>query len=53
MYDGNVEIIAVSEIYEVSVSVYFGSEGHITRPSTVTVGQFVTKEVCIYSLVVN
>jgi hypothetical protein len=36
-YDGNVEI------YELSASVYFGSEGHITQLSIATIGQVATE----------
>jgi hypothetical protein len=39
VYGGNVEIIAITEICTVSVSVYFVYEGEITQPPTVTVGQ--------------
>jgi hypothetical protein len=37
IYGGNVEIIAISGIYKVFVSVYFASEGQITEPPTVMV----------------
>jgi hypothetical protein len=39
----NVEIIAITDIYGVSVSVYFVSGGEITHPPTVTVGQVVNE----------
>jgi hypothetical protein len=40
---GNDEIIHAgdNEIYEVCVSIHSVSEGHITQPTTVTVGQVV------------
>jgi hypothetical protein len=43
VYDDNVEIIAISEIYELSASVYFVSEGRITRPSIAAIGQVATE----------
>jgi hypothetical protein len=42
-YDGNSEIASINEIYEVSVDVYIVSEDQITQPSTVIIGQVVTK----------
>lgn len=33
-YVGNVEITAISEIHEVSVSVYFIHEGQVSQPSS-------------------
>jgi hypothetical protein len=38
-YGENVEIISISVIYEVSANVYFASEGQITQPPPVIVGQ--------------
>jgi hypothetical protein len=32
VYGGNIETINVTEIYEISVSTYFISEGQITKP---------------------
>jgi hypothetical protein len=40
VYGGNVEIIAVTGLYKVFVSVYFASEGQITEPPTF-IGQVV------------
>jgi hypothetical protein len=40
-YDGNVEIVAVAEIYEVCVSIYVASEGNMTQPPSAVVGQVV------------
>jgi hypothetical protein len=39
----NVKVIAVSEIYKLSVSIYFVPEGQIIHPLTVTVCQTVTE----------
>jgi hypothetical protein len=38
-----VEIVTISEIYKVFVSVYFVSEGHISQAPTIIVGQIVTE----------
>jgi hypothetical protein len=43
MNGGNVKIIAISEIYEASVSVYFVSESKITQPPTVIMAQVMTE----------
>jgi pyruvate/2-oxoglutarate dehydrogenase complex dihydrolipoamide acyltransferase (E2) component len=37
------EVIAIAETYKVLVDVYFVSEGQITQPRTVVVGQVVTE----------
>jgi hypothetical protein len=42
IYFGNVEISAVTEIYVVLQYFYFVSEGHMSQPLTVTIGQVVT-----------
>jgi hypothetical protein len=43
----NFEIIAITEIYKMIVSVYFVTEGKIARTTTAILGQVVTKK-CIY-----
>lgn len=43
VYGGNVERTAISEIYKMSVNIYFVSERQITQPSTVAFCQFVTE----------
>jgi hypothetical protein len=43
VYGGNVEITAISEIYKMSVNIYFVYARQITQPSTVAVCQFVTE----------
>jgi hypothetical protein len=43
VYGGNVEIIATSDIFKVSASIYFVSQGKISQPFTVIVGQVVTE----------
>jgi hypothetical protein len=44
---GNFEVIGISAIYNMSVSIYFVSEGQINQPPTVIVGKVVA-EVYIY-----
>jgi hypothetical protein len=41
VYGGNVDITAISEIYKMSVNIYFVSERQITQPSTVAICQLV------------
>jgi hypothetical protein len=43
VYDGNVEAIAVTYIYKVSLSVRFVFECQTTRPLTVVTGQVVAE----------
>jgi uncharacterized protein (UPF0248 family) len=43
VYVVNVEIVSISEIYKVSVIVYFVTEGQITQPPAVRVCQIVSK----------
>lgn len=43
MFDSNDKIIAISEIWKVSVSVYSVFEGQITQSTSVIVGQAVNK----------
>jgi hypothetical protein len=44
----NIEIIPITEIYEVSVNIYFLYECQITEPPTVINGQVVTERtVCV------
>jgi hypothetical protein len=43
VYEGNVEIIALSEICKIYVSVYSVSNGQINQPLTVTANQIVTE----------
>jgi hypothetical protein len=47
VHGSNVEITAISEICEVSVRVYFVTQGQITQPSTALVGH-VTAEINIF-----
>jgi hypothetical protein len=42
-YDGNVEIIAMSEIYKTIIGFYFVSEDHITQLSIVIYSKVVTE----------
>jgi hypothetical protein len=37
------DLVAISDIYEMSVNIYFVSKDHITQPSTVIFGQVVTE----------
>jgi uncharacterized protein YukJ len=41
--NGSVKIIVVNQIDETSVSVYFVSEGQLTHPLTVIMGQVATE----------
>jgi hypothetical protein len=43
VYNYNVEIIAISKNYQVSITVYLLSEGQNTQSPTVTVGQGVNE----------
>jgi hypothetical protein len=43
LYGDNVKIIAINDIFEVSLIVYFLSKGQITQAPTVTVGLVVTE----------
>jgi hypothetical protein len=43
LYDDNVKATVISKYYKVSISVYFASEGQMTQPLAVTVGQIVTE----------
>jgi hypothetical protein len=48
VYDSDVNIIAVSGIYNVSDCVYFVFEGQVTESATVTISQVVTgRNVCV------
>jgi hypothetical protein len=48
VYDDNVKIIAVPDIHKMAVSINFVSEGQITPPPTVIVGQVVTeRNICL------
>jgi hypothetical protein len=51
VHGSNVDIIAVTEIYKASVSIYFAPDSHVTQPLFVIVGQVVTE--IIISLVVQ
>jgi hypothetical protein len=51
LYGENVKIIIISVIYKVSVNVHFASEGQITQPPPVIVGQ-VLKEIHFCCLLV-
>jgi hypothetical protein len=43
MQGGNIEVMAISEIYEVSISVYFVSEMQITQSLAVIVDQVIVQ----------
>jgi hypothetical protein len=43
VYDGNVEMVTVSEICDVCQYIYFVSEVQITQPPTVMVGQVMSE----------
>jgi hypothetical protein len=43
VYSGNVEIIAITDIFKEYLSVNFVFESQITPPSTVIFGKFVTE----------
>lgn len=43
MFGGNVEIIGVSQMYEMSINLYFMPKGRLTHPLTVLSGQVVTE----------
>jgi hypothetical protein len=47
---GEVEVIAISEIYRVFVGVYFVSGGRITQPSPDIIGQVVTGRIAFLSI---
>jgi hypothetical protein len=42
LYGADIEIICISEIYQLSLNVYFVSGGQITQPPTVILGEVVT-----------
>jgi hypothetical protein len=42
VFDGNVEIIGVGQMYEMSINVYFVSEDQLTHPLNAVTGQVVT-----------
>jgi hypothetical protein len=43
LHGGNVEIIAIIEMYNLPVSVYFVTEGQIIQPLTITVDRIVAE----------
>jgi hypothetical protein len=43
LYGGNVEIIAIIEIYKLSIGVYFVTESQIIKPLTVTFNSVVAE----------
>jgi hypothetical protein len=43
VFGGNVQIIGVNQMYEMSINLYFMSEGRLTHPLTVLSCQVVTE----------
>lgn len=43
MFGGNMEIIGVNQMYEMSINLYCVSEDRLTHPLTVVSGQVVTE----------
>jgi hypothetical protein len=50
LHCGDVEVIAISEIYRAFIGVYFVSGGRITQPSTDIIGQIVTGRIVFLSI---
>jgi hypothetical protein len=52
-YGGHVEMVAINEIYEVSVTVYFMSEDHISPQPSVITGRVITERNASFLFAVN